>query len=250
MGGVMNGMALHGGVIPVGGTFFVFSDYMRPAVRLAAMRAPKVVFVWTHDSVGPRRGRAHAPAGRAPGLAAGHAGPARDPPGRRQRDGARRGGSPSRPTARSAWCSAGRTCPVLEGTAGNEVGRGAPTCWPSLRTATGEPDLVLIGTGSEVQGLRRGGEHAAADGTHAGRVDAVWDLFDAQHDAYQDTVLPPEVPTLAVEAGATLGWDRWADDASASTASGRRPRGGGPPEPSASTPRTWRSGGARPTRAC
>jgi transketolase len=65
MAGVMNGMALHGGTLPVGGTFLVFSDYMRGAVRLAALSEAKVIFSWTHDSVGCRRGRAYASAHRA-----------------------------------------------------------------------------------------------------------------------------------------------------------------------------------------
>ena len=84
---IMNGMAAHGGVLPVGGTFFVFSDYMRGAVRLAALSETHVIYSWTHDSVGPGPGRPDPPAHRAAGRHAGHARPAGDPAGRRQRDG-------------------------------------------------------------------------------------------------------------------------------------------------------------------
>ena len=72
MAAAMNGMALHGGVLPVGGTFLVFSDYCRPSVRLAALSRAKVIYSFTHDSVGRRRGRSHPPAGRARRRAAGH----------------------------------------------------------------------------------------------------------------------------------------------------------------------------------
>ena len=84
MGGVMNGMAVSS-LLPAGGTFFVFSDYMRGAVRLAALSQYKSLFVWTHDSVGSRRGRPHPPADRAARRHAGDARPAPDPSGRRQR---------------------------------------------------------------------------------------------------------------------------------------------------------------------
>ena len=86
MGSVMNGMAAHGGVLPFGGTFFVFSDYMRPAVRLAALSGLHVIYSWTHDSVGVGEdGPTHQPIEQL-AVAAGHARPAGDPPGRRQRD--------------------------------------------------------------------------------------------------------------------------------------------------------------------
>jgi transketolase len=98
--------------------------------------------------------------------------------------------------------------PILEGTAGNEgVLKGAYV----LRDCDGEPDIVLIGTGSEVHVCLEAA--AMLDGV-AVRVVSMpsWDLFAEQDEAYQDAVLPPEAPTLAVEAAASLGWDRWADD--------------------------------------
>jgi transketolase len=86
MGSIMNGIALHGGTRVYGGTFLVFSDYMRGAVRLAALMGLPVTYVWTHDSIGLGRGRPDPPAGRAPRRAARDPEPGRRPPGRRQRD--------------------------------------------------------------------------------------------------------------------------------------------------------------------
>jgi transketolase len=207
MGAVMNGMAMHGGTIPFGGTFFVFSDYMKPAVRLAAISGAHCVFVWTHDSVGlGEDGPTHQPVEQLAGLRA----------------------IPQlcllRPADANETAQAWRVAvdhdgpvglvlsrqgvPILEGTAGNEgVLKGAYV----LRDCDGDPDLVLIGTGSEVHLCLDAA--AMLDGL-AVRVVSMpsWDLFADQDEAYQDAVLPPAAPTLAVEAAASLGWDRWADD--------------------------------------
>ncbi len=208
MGGVMNGMSAHGGVIPVGGTFFIFSDYMRPAVRLAAMSEWKEIFSFTHDSVGlGQDGPTHQPIEHLSSLRA-------MPQLRLIRP------ADANETA-AAWRIAlesdGPTAlvltrqdlPVLEGTAAGAVDRGAYV----LVDPDDDPQLVLIGTGSEVWVCV---EAAAllADGGVPARVVSMpsWDLFATQSDDYQNSVLPPEVPTLAVEAGASLGWDRWADD--------------------------------------
>jgi transketolase len=210
MAGVMNGMAAHGGVIPVGGTFFVFSDYMRPAVRLAAMSGYKDIFSFTHDSVGlGEDGPTHQPVEHLASL--------RAMPGMRLIRPA-----DANETA-SAWriavASQGPTAlvltrqdiPVLGGTAGAPVERGAYV----LVDPDGDDgaDLVLIGTGSEVAVCVEAAAQLGESGIRTRVVSMPsWDLFSAQPDAYQDSVLPPEVPTLAVEAGASLGWDRWADD--------------------------------------
>ena len=207
MGGVMNGMAAHGGVVPVGGTFFVFSDYMRPAVRLAAMSEFKAIFSFTHDSVGlGQDGPTHQPIEHLASLRA-------MPQLRLIRP------ADANETA-AAWRLAveadGPTAlvltrqdvPVLDGTADGAVERGA--------YVLADPDdaqVVLIGTGSEVWVCVEAAALLAADGVTARVVSMPsWDLFAAQNDEYQNLVLPPEVPTLAVEAGASLGWDRWADD--------------------------------------
>ncbi|MDD9368629.1 MAG: transketolase [Acidimicrobiales bacterium] len=207
MGGVMNGMAAHGGVVPVGGTFFVFSDYMRPSVRLAAMSESKVIYSFTHDSVGlGQDGPTHQPIEHLASL--------RAMPQLRL----------IRPADASETAAAWRVAidadgptalvltrqdvPVLEGTAGGAVERGA-----YVLADPGDAQVVLIGTGSEVWVCVEAAALLAADGVPARVVSMPsWDLFAAQSDEYQNSVLPPEVPTLAVEAGASLGWDRWADD--------------------------------------
>jgi transketolase len=208
MGGVLNGMAAHGGVIPVGGTFFVFSDYARPAVRLAAMSDYKAVFAFTHDSVGlGEDGPTHQPIEHLASLRA-------MPRLRLIRP------ADANETAqawRIALSSEGPTAlvltrqnlPVLEGTAGAPVEQGAYV----LDDPGGDLDVVLVGTGSEVSVCVGAAARLAEDGL-AARVVSMpsWDLFAVQGDDYQNLVLPPDVPTLAVEAGASFGWDQWADD--------------------------------------
>ncbi|MGH9114116.1 MAG: transketolase [Acidimicrobiales bacterium] len=207
MGGVMNGMAAHGGVIPVGGTFFVFSDYMRPAVRLAAMSGYKVIYSFTHDSVGlGEDGPTHQPVEHLASL--------RAMPGLRLIRPA--DANETAAAWRIAVESEGPTAlvltrqgvPVLDGTAGAPVEQGA-----YVLVDADDPDLVLIGTGSEVAVCLEAAIQLADAGLRARVVSMPsTGLFADQPDGYQDSVLPPEVPTLAVEAGASLGWDRWADD--------------------------------------
>jgi transketolase len=208
MAGVMNGISAHGGLVPVGGTFLVFSDYMRPAVRLAAMSEYKEIFVFSHDSVGlGQDGPTHQPIEHLASLRA-------MPQLRLIRP------ADANETA-AAWRIAlesdGPTAlvltrqdvPVLEGTAGAPVDKGAYV----LVEAPEDPRVVLIGTGSEVALCVAAAEQLNAAGLPCRVVSMPsWDLFEAQSEDYQLSVLPPEVPTLAVEAGASLGWDRWADD--------------------------------------
>ncbi|MFP5327557.1 MAG: transketolase family protein, partial [Acidimicrobiia bacterium] len=162
MAGVMNGMAMHGGVIPVGGTFFVFSDYMKPAVRLSSITGAHVVYVWTHDSVGVGEdGPTHQPIEQLAGL--------RAIPGLRV----------IRPADANETAQAWRVAvdtdgpvglvlsrqdlPVLDGTEGNDgLLRGAYV----LRDVP-DPDVVLIGTGSEVSVCVEAAEALAAEGVSA-----------------------------------------------------------------------------------
>jgi transketolase len=211
MGGVLNGLALHGGTLPVGGTFFVFSDYMRPAVRLAALSQAKVIYSWTHDSIGVGQdGPTHQPIEHLASL--------RAMPGLRL----------IRPADANETAAAWRVAieydgptalvltrqgvPTLEGTgAFDDVARGAYVL--DIVGEGAHPDLVLIGTGSEVSLCLDAARQLADEGLCIQVVSMPsWDLFAAQGDGYQDSVIPPEVPTLAVEAGSTFGWDRWADD--------------------------------------
>ena len=210
MGAVMNGLALHGGVIPVGGTFFVFSDYMRPSVRLAAISDAKVIYFWSHDSVGlGEDGPTHQPIEQ---LAA-----VRAIPGLRVIRPA--DANESAHALRVAIDSDGPTAlilsrqnlPVLEGTdeLGAQLERGAYVLVDTLD----EPDVVILATGSEVSVAVEAAKLLEAEGV-AARVVSMpsWDLFEAQDDDYQDDVLGPGVPVLSVEAASDFGWARWADD--------------------------------------
>ena len=213
MGATMNGMAGHGGVIPVGGTFFVFSDYMRPAVRLAAIAKHRVIYSWTHDSVGlGEDGPTHQPiehlaAIRAiPGLRVVRPADANES-ATAWRDALNHHG----PTA---LVLSRQDLPVLEGTAGNNgVSRGAYVLAELGPETDDLPDLVLVATGSEVWVAMEAAQQLAADALTVRVVSMpCWEDFDEQGEAYQADVLPGEVPTLAVEAGVSFGWDRWADD--------------------------------------
>jgi len=210
MGAVMNGMALHGGVIPIGGTFFVFSDYMRPSVRLAAISDAKVIYFWTHDSVGlGEDGPTHQPIEQ---LAA-----VRAIPGLRVIRPA--DANESAHALRIAIESSGPTAlilsrqnlPVLDRTAelGGQVDRGAYI----LVDAGEEPDVVLLATGSEVWVSVEAAKILQSEGISARVVSMPsWDLFEEQDDYYQDSVLGPGAPILSVEAASDFGWSRWADD--------------------------------------
>ncbi|MEA3018496.1 MAG: transketolase [Actinomycetota bacterium] len=210
MGAALNGMALHGGVLPIGGTFFCFSDYMRPAVRIAAMSEAHVIYSWTHDSVGlGEDGPTHQPIEHLASLRAMPFLRVIRPADANETASALRiavdGDGPT------ALILSRQNVPVLEGTADrhDDVARGAYV----LRDTDGDPDVVLLGTGSEVWVCLAAATLLEADDV-AVRVVSMpsWDLFELQDETYQEDVLPPEVATLAVEAAASFGWDRWADD--------------------------------------
>jgi transketolase len=204
-------MAHHGGVLPIGGTFFAFSDYMRGSLRLAALSESKVIFSFTHDSVGlGEDGPTHQPIEQ---LAA-----VRAMPNLRVIRPA-----DANETA-TAWKAAvncdGATAlilsrqnlPVLEGTAGNDgVLKGAYV----LREAgdgADEPVIVLIGTGSEVAVALEAAAILEGEGIPARVVSMPsWDLFELESVEYRHSVFPPGIPRVSVEAGSTFGWERWAD---------------------------------------
>jgi transketolase len=212
MGAVMTGMAQHGGIFPVGGTFLVFSDYMRPAVRLAALGEARVVYSWTHDSVGlGEDGPTHQPIEHLAAL--------RAMPGLRV----------VRPADANETAMAWRVAiehdgptaliltrqsvPVLDGTLGNDGVLSGAYVLDEVGEAGTDLDIVLVGTGSEVNLCVDAARELANDGLSVRVVSMpCWELFDEQDDNYTDDVLPPDVPVLAVEAAATFGWDRWADD--------------------------------------
>lgn len=208
MGAVMNGMAAHGGVLPFGGTFFVFSDYMRGAVRLSAISDLHVVYSWTHDSIGVGEdGPTHQPIEHLaslramPGLRVIRPADANET-ARAWRYAIEHGG----PTA---LVLSRQNVPVLIGTAGTDgLDRGAYV----LDESDGTPDLVLIGTGSEVQLCLGAAEVLRAEGRSVRVVSMpCWELFEEQDVEYQHAVLGLDAPRLSVEAGSTFGWSRWAD---------------------------------------
>jgi transketolase len=215
MGAIANGLTYHGGLLVFCGTFFVFSDYMRPAVRLAALAELPVVYVWTHDSVGVGEdGPTHQPvehlaALRAmPNLVVIRPADAAETVVAWRVALARRHG----PTA---LVLTRQKVPVLDRTThapadglrhGAYVLRDAPA---------GAAELILIGTGSEVHLALAAQDALAREGLQARVVSMPsWELFEAEPPAYRESVLPRSVRLrLAVEAGARLGWERWVGEA-------------------------------------
>jgi transketolase len=208
MGAICNGLALHGGFVPVNGTFLVFSDYMRGAVRLAALTQAKNIFVWSHDSVGVGEdGPTHQPIEHVaslrtmPGLRVLRPADANETAAAWQL--AIQGPGPS------ALILTRQNVPVLAGTDDYaKVARGAYV----LSDAHQRPDIILMGTGSEVSLIVEASETLRSEGL-AVRVVSMpsMDLFAAQDAAYREEVLPPGVPAVSIEAGSTMGWHRWAD---------------------------------------
>jgi transketolase len=206
MGAACVGMAMHGGVLPISGTFFVFLDYMRPPVRLATVSWAKAVFVFSHDSVGVGEdGPTHQPVE--------HLATLRAIPGLQV----------IRPADANETAAAWRAAVDHDGpsvlvltrqgvpvcTDGSAVERGAGI----VSDTDGEPALIIVATGSEVSLAVDAAERLAEDGI-AARVVSLpsWDRFAAQDTDYRESVLPPGVPVLSVEAGTTFGWERYAND--------------------------------------
>jgi transketolase len=217
MGAIANGIAYHGGLLVFCGTFFVFSDYMRPAVRLAALSELPIVYVWTHDSIGlGEDGPTHQPVEHLaslramPNLVVIRPADAAETLVAWRVALARRHG----PTA---LVLTRQKVPVLDRAVyGPAEGlmRGA---YVLADAPGGAPELLLIGTGSEVQLVLAAQAALAKEGVRARVVSMPsWELFLAEPPDYRETVLPPTVPRrLAVEAGATLGWERWVGPAGA-----------------------------------
>ena len=207
MGAMVNGMALHGGVIPYGGTFFVFSDFMRPAMRLACLMQLKSIFVFTHDSV-----------------AVGEDGPTHQPIEQLMSLRVMPGLKLLRPADANesslAWKEALATdgpvamlfsrqkLPVLDPKLYPSVVDGLPKGAYVLAEAVGEMKIIIIGTGAEVHLALSAREALQEEGIGCRVVSMPsWDIFLAQDQAYRDRVLPPEMTArVSVEAGSTLGW--------------------------------------------
>jgi transketolase len=214
MGGIANGIALHGGFIPYVGTFLTFSDYMRGSVRLAALTGLHVAYVWTHDSVGlGEDGPTHQPvehyaALRAiPNLWFVRPGDANEAAAAWALAVERRDG----PVALALTRQKLPTLPGTDGAARDGVARGG---YIVREASNGSPELILIGTGSELQLAFTAADVLERDGIPTRVVSLpCWERFDEQDQAYRDGVLPPTVRNrVSVEAGASLGWERWVGD--------------------------------------
>ena len=209
MGAMVNGLALHGGFIPYGGTFLTFSDYMRPAIRLAALMGVHVIYVFTHDSVWlGEDGPTHQPVEHVAAL--------RTIPGLtvvRPSDATESAAAWQYAVEASgpvALILSRQNLDVLDRSVyppASELTKGAYV----LADAEGTPDVILIATGSEVAVALAARAALAGKGV-AARVVAMpsWELFEAQDQAYRDAVLPPAVTArLAIEAGISMGWARY-----------------------------------------
>ena len=214
MGGVANGIAYHGGFHPYVATFLTFSDYMRGSVRLASLAGLPVVYVWTHDSVGlGEDGPTHQPVEHYAALRA-------IPnlwfvrPGDANETAAAWALALERHDGPVALALTRQKLPTLEGTAEGArtgVARGGYV----LREATGgTPELITIGTGSELQLAYAAAEALESEGIPTRVVSLpCWERFEAQDQTYRDSVLPPSVrKRVSVEIGVSLGWERWVGD--------------------------------------
>jgi transketolase len=207
MGALLNGLALHG-LRPYGGTFLIFSDYMRPAIRLAAFMGLPVIYVFTHDSIGlGEDGPTHQPVEHLTALRAIPNLLVLRPADARETAAAWKVAL-QRSDGPSALVLTRQDLPVVT-PVGDNLARGA---YVLSRENADRPDLVLIATGSEVSLALAARDVLAEDGL-AVRVISMpsWELFDAQTEAYRESVLPPGVPRLAIEAGRSLAWGRYLD---------------------------------------
>ncbi|MCD6296041.1 MAG: transketolase [Deltaproteobacteria bacterium] len=214
MGSILNGMALHGGIIPYGGTFLIFSDYMRPAIRLAALMGLRVIYVFTHDSIGlGEDGPTHQPVEQLASLRT----------------------IPNLTVIRP--CDANETAEAWRVAMSSEKGpvalaltrQGMPvldrnTFGPATGLSNGayvlkdakdkKPDIILIATGSEVQIALDASQELESKGV-AVRVVSMpsWELFERQSEEYKKEILPPEITArIAIEAGVAQGWHRYIGD--------------------------------------
>ena len=214
MGGIANGIALYGGFIPYAATFLVFSDYMRGAVRLAALSSQQVVFVWTHDSVAVGEdGPTHEPIEQ---VAALRAIPNLDVirPGDANEAAAAWACAVERDGGPTALIMSRQKMPVLAGTA-EKARAGVARGGYVLRDGSGDalsPDLILIGTGSELSLAVGAAEVLENEGIRTRVVSLpCWERFDAQEVAYRESVLPAAIrKRVAVEALSPFGWERHA----------------------------------------
>jgi transketolase len=214
MGGITSGMALHGGLIPYGATFLIFSDYMRPAIRLAAMMGLKVIYVFTHDSIGlGEDGPTHQPIEHLASLRAIPGLTVIRPADANETAEAWRYALEQR-SGPIALALTRQNLPTLDRSTyapADGLSRGAYI----LSDPEGKrPDVIVIASGSEVHVALEAAERLRQRGTAARVVNmASWELFEAQPDEYRNKILPPEITArIAIETGVPQGWHRYVGD--------------------------------------
>ncbi|MFC2028530.1 transketolase [Chloroflexota bacterium] len=211
MGAIINGMATHGGVLPYGATFLVFSDYMRPAIRISALSKVQSIWVFTHDSIGlGEDGPTHQPVEHLASL--------RAMPGL----------SVIRPAdaneTREAWISAiehqekptalilsRQAIPIMALKDPNQIKGVRNGAYVLEDIGKGEPEIILMASGSEVALILQAGKILKTEGINVRLVSfPSWDLFLDQSSEYQESVLPRKIQKrIAIEAGVAQGWERW-----------------------------------------
>jgi len=211
MAAMAGGMAMHGGIIPFTGTFLTFADYMRPSIRLAAMMGLRVIYLFSHDSIGVGEdGPTHPPVDHLmslraiPGLTVIRPADANETvEAWRMAIGNSRGPTALVLTRQNLPVAARSSVGPAEG-----LRQGGYICWES---GPGAPEAILIGTGSEVGMAMAAGKALAGEGIRVRVVSLPsWELFDRQPQAYRDQVLPPEVRArVACEAGIRIGWEHY-----------------------------------------
>ncbi len=210
MGAISNGMALHGGVIPYAGTFLIFSDYMRPPIRLAAMMKIRVVFIFTHDSVGlGQDGPTHQPIEQLMGLRSVHNLAVVRPADANETVYAWKIAL-ERKEGPTALILSRQNLPILDRTMlapAQETLRGGYVLWQH----DAAPEILLLATGSEVSIMLAAARLLESQGLSS-RVISLpcWEIFDRQTIEYRESVLPSDVRArLSLEAGTPQGWERY-----------------------------------------
>jgi len=213
MGAIVNGMAVHGGLIVYGGTFLVFSDYMRGAVRLSALSEYPSIWVFTHDSIGVGEdGPTHQPVEHInslriiPNLVTIRPADANET-AQAWRYAVKHHGPVALALSRQKLPTIDREVYA----SAEELSKGA---YVLADMGEDDPDLILMASGSEVDLILRAGANLAAEGVNLRLVSfPSWELFNQQDQEYRDKVLPPAIKSrLAVEAGSPFGWERWVGD--------------------------------------
>jgi transketolase len=211
MGSITNGLAYHGGLRPFSATFLVFSDYMRPPIRLAALSELPSVFVYTHDSIGlGEDGPTHQPIEHLPALRAiPHIVVFRPADANEVTEGWRT--AIERRDGPTVLVFSRQTLPIYDRTKFGPASGARRGAYVLADPSEGHPEVILIATGSEVSLVMAAREILEQEGQHTRVVSMPsWELFSGQAQSYRDEVLPPSITArLAVEAASPLGWERW-----------------------------------------